>query len=342
MRAAVRSETGGIRIAEVPDARVHAPTDAVVRVVLAAVCGTDLWAYHGEDEIPPGPRAGHEFLGVVEETGRDVRRVRPGVLVLAPFMWCDGVCPACLDGLTTSCQDGGMWGGDHDGGQGEAVRVPFADATLLELPLEADDERLPALLTLADVMATGLHAVNGTGTGPASDVTVIGDGAVGLCAVLAARRAGAQRIILLSRHDDRARVGERFGATEVVAERGEQARARVLDMTGGRGTQAVLECVGTQDSVDTALGLARDGGAIALVGAPHAALPGTEQIFMRNLTVTGGLTPARALIPVLLEEVMSGRLNPSPVFDLVVDLDGVPAAYRAMAGRSAIKALVRI
>ncbi|SEG89395.1 hypothetical protein SAMN05444920_106443 [Nonomuraea solani] len=342
MRAAVRGGSGDIQIAQVPDARVIEPTDAVVRIVLAAVCGTDLWAYRGQEEIPPGPRAGHEFLGLVEEVGRDVRALRPGALVLAPFMWADGVCPACRDGLTTSCPDGGMWGGEHDGGQGEAVRVPFADATLVELPPAVDDERLPAVLTLADVMPTGLHAVNGTGAGPDTDVVVVGDGAVGLCAVLAARRAGARQIMLLSRHHARALVGQDFGATEVLTGHGDQTRDRVLELTHGQGAQAVLECVGTQDSIDTALGLVRDGGAIALVGAPHGALPGPEQIFMRNLTFTGGLTPARALIPDLLDEVVSGRLDPAPVFDLAVDLDGVPAAYEAMAGRSAIKALVRI
>ena len=235
MRAVVRSDAGGVRLAQVPDAAVSAPTDAVVRVVLAAVCGTDLWGYRGLGAIPPGPRAGHEFLGVVEQVGPEVGAIRRGDLVLAPFMWADGSCPPCLDGLPTSCSQGGMWGGGHDGGQGEAVRVPFADATLIRLPMDERDERLPAVLALADVMATGAHAAAIARVRPGSTVAVVGDGAVGLCAVLAALRAGARQVVLLGRNPARTALGTRFGATAIVAERGPAAGERVRELTGGRG-----------------------------------------------------------------------------------------------------------
>ncbi|XMN04929.1 zinc-binding dehydrogenase [Streptomyces griseobrunneus] len=342
MRAVIRGDASGVRVAWVSDPRVEVSTDAVVRVVLASVCGTDLWAYRGEGGIPPGRRAGHEFLGVVQDVGADVQGLREGDMVLAPFLWADGTCRPCRSGLSSSCARGGMWGGDHDGGQGEAVRVPFAEATLVRIGLGSDDERLPAVLTLADVMATGAHAVRGARVTEGSVVAVVGDGAVGLCAVLAAHRAGAERILLLGRHPARTRVGVSFGATDVVAERGDEGLARVRELTDGLGADAVLECVGTQPAVDTALSVARDGGAVALVGAPHGGIGDLGPLFLRNLTVSGGLAPARALIPPLLDEVLAGRLDPSPVFDLTTDLDGVPAAYRAMADRTALKALVRL
>ncbi|MFI5887784.1 zinc-binding dehydrogenase [Streptomyces sp. NPDC051554] len=342
MRAVVRRESGGVRVTHVPDPTIEEPTDAVVRVVLASVCGTDLWGYRGEAGIPPGPRAGHEFLGVVEDVGRDVEQLHRGDLVLAPFLWADGTCVPCRSELSTSCPQGGMWGGAHDGGQGEGVRVPFADATLVRIGLPADDERLPTVLTLADVMATGSHAARAARVSQSAVTAVVGDGAVGLCGVLAARRAGAERVVLFGRHPARAVIGRAFGATDVITERGEEALARLHDTTGGQGADSVLECVGTQLAVDTALALVRDGGAVALVGAPHGGISDLAPIFLRNLTVSGGLAPARSLIPALLQDVLAGRLDPSPVFDLATDLAGVPAAYEAMAERTALKALIRV
>jgi threonine dehydrogenase-like Zn-dependent dehydrogenase len=339
MKAAVREGPGKVRIESVPDAAIVEPTDVVVRVVCAAVCGTDLWGFRSDEgQIPPGPRAGHEFLGVVEEIGRDVGLIRRGQLVLAPFMWSDGVCPVCRSGLPVSCPNGGMWGGEHDGGQGEAVRVPFADHTLVALPLEPGDERLGTVLTLADVMATGQHAVNRAGVRPGAHVAVVGDGAVGLCAVLAASQAGAERVVLLGRHEQRAVVAMRFGADTVVDQRDVAERARLRE----GGFAAVLECAGTQSAVDSAVEVVSDGGTVVMAGAPHYVLPDAEQVFLRNLTVMGGLTPARLLLPHLLDRVLTGRLDPSPVFDLTVGLDEVPTAYQCMADRTAIKALVRI
>ncbi|MFG2004775.1 zinc-binding dehydrogenase [Spirillospora sp. NPDC048911] len=287
----MRSAPGEVRIESMPDAAIVELTDAVVRVVQAALCGTDLWGYRGDgNHIPPGPRAGHEFIGVVEETGREVGAVRAGTLVLAPFRWSDGTCHACVSGLPSSCPNGGMWGGDHDGGQGEAVRVPHADHTLVALPLDTEDERLPAVLTLADVMATGQHAVNRARVRPGARVAVVGDGAVGLCAALAARHAGAEHVTLPGRHDRRLALGARFGADTTLNRQDAAAFAQLKEQR----ITVVLECAGTQPAVDAAVELVADGGTVVLAGAPHARLPEATQVLLRNLTITGALAPARA------------------------------------------------
>ncbi|MGW5852765.1 alcohol dehydrogenase catalytic domain-containing protein, partial [Streptomyces sp. NPDC055254] len=251
MRATVIHAPHDIRVEEVPDAAIRRPEDAVVRVLRACICGSDLWAYRGEAARRPGQRIGHEFLGIVEETGAAVSGLRAGDLVVAPFMWSDGTCAYCLEGLYTSCEHGGFWGSvGHDGGQGEAVRVPHADGTLVKLPADAvsDDHLLTGLLALSDVMGTGHHAALGAGVREGSTVAVVGDGAVGLCGVLAAQRLGAERIIALGRHTARTDIAKLFGATDVVAERGEAAEAAVRELTGGRGAHAVIEAVGTEQS----------------------------------------------------------------------------------------------
>ena len=342
MRATVIHGPNDIRIEEVPDAAIQKPTDAVVRTVLACICGSDLWAYRGVAEREPGQRIGHEFLGVVEAVGSEVRGFKPGDLVVAPFVWSDGVCEFCVEGLQTSCPHGGFWGSPgSDGGQGEAVRVPFADGTLVQLPQEAasDQHLLTALLALSDVMATGHHAAVAAGVGPGSTVAVVGDGAVGLCGVLAARRLGADRIIAMGRHQDRTAIARTFGATDIVAERGEAAVAAVQELTGGVGAHAVLEAVGTEESMRTAISIARDGGAVGYVGVPHGGSAGVDigQMFGRNVALRGGVAPARAYIPELLADVLNGTIDPSPVFDAVVGLDGVPGGYKAMDERTALK-----
>ena len=347
MRATVIHAPYDIRIAEVSDAAVRHPTDAVVRVVLACVCGSDLWAYRGVAARQPGQRIGHEFLGVVEDVGSEVATVRRGDLVVAPFVWSDGVCDYCREGLQTSCPHGGFWGEPgSDGGQGEAVRVPFADGTLVGLPAAAatDDHLLTALLALSDVMSTGHHAAVSAGVRPGATVAVVGDGAVGLCGVLAARRLGAERIIALGRHPARTDIARTFGATDVVPERGEAAVAAVRELTGGQGAHAVLEAVGTEESMRTALSIARDGGAVGYVGVPHGGSAGINigRMFNRNVALRGGVAPARSYIPELLADVLSGRIDPSPVFDRTVDLDGVPDGYRAMHDRSALKVRVKL
>ncbi|MEU3462493.1 zinc-dependent alcohol dehydrogenase family protein [Streptomyces sp. NPDC006733] len=346
MRATVIHAPFDIRVEDVPDAAVRQPGDAVVRVVRACVCGSDLWAYRGEAAREPGQRIGHEFLGVVEETGSEVSGLTAGDLVVAPFMWSDGVCAYCAEGLTTSCVHGGFWGSvGSDGGQGEAVRVPFADATLVKLPAEAlsDDRLLSGLLALSDVLGTGHHAAVGAGVGPGTTVAVVGDGAVGLCGVLAARRLGAERIIALGRHEARTDLARTFGATDVVAERGEAAVAAVRELTRGQGAHAVIEAVGTEQSMRTAVGITRDGGSIGYVGVPHGSGTGLDlgEMFNRNIALRGGVAPVRAYIPELLPDVLSGAVDPSPVFDLEVDLDGVPGGYKAMDQRTALKTIIR-
>ena len=342
MRATVINGPHDIRVEQVPDPVITAPTDAIVRTVLACICGSDLWAYRGVAARQPGQRIGHEFLGIVEEVGAEVRGVKPGDLVVAPFVWSDGVCAFCREGLQTSCPHGGFWGSvGSDGGQGEAVRVPFADGTLVRLPKEAaaDPHLMTGLLALSDVMSTGHHAALAAGVRPGSTVAVVGDGAVGLCGVLAARRLGAGRIIALGRHADRTAIARTFGATDVVPARGEEAVAAVRELTGGVGAHAVLEAVGTEESMRTAIAITRDGGAVGYVGVPHGGSAGVDigEMFNRNVALRGGVAPARAYIPELLADVLSGAIDPAPVFDATVDLDGVPGGYRAMDERTALK-----
>jgi threonine dehydrogenase-like Zn-dependent dehydrogenase len=332
------------RVEQVPDAHVQQPTDAVVKVSLACVCGTDLWVYKGVAAFDPGQRIGHEFVGEVVEVGAEVSSVRVGDKVVVPFVWSDGTCEYCQQGLQPACPRGGFWGNHgSDGGQSEAVRVPFADATLVKLPSDVDDALMPAVLTLSDVMSTGYYAATVAGVAPGRTVAVVGDGAVGLCGVLAAKRLGAERIIVLGRHEKRTEIALGFGATDVVAERGKEATARVKEFTGGQGVHAVLECVGSAQSWETAIAIARPGARIGYVGAPHEVdgLP-LAKLFRKHLSVAGGVAPARAHIPKLLPDVLAGRLDPSPVFDLTVDLDHVVDGYEAMDDRTALKALVRL
>ncbi|MFJ8398384.1 zinc-dependent alcohol dehydrogenase family protein [Streptomyces sp. NPDC094144] len=346
MRATVIHAPHDIRVQEVPDPVIQQPTDVVLRVLRACICGSDLWAYRGESARKPGQRIGHEFLGIVEEAGSGVNGFAVGDLVVAPFVWSDGTCAYCAEGLTTSCPQGGFWGSaGSDGGQGEAVRVPFADGTLVKLPAAAasDDRLLTALLALSDVLGTGHHAAVGAGVKPGSTVAVVGDGAVGLCGVMAAKRLGAERIIALGRHTARTDIARTFGATDVVAERGEAAVAAVRELLGGEGAQAVIEAVGTEQSMRTALEITRDGGSIGYVGVPHGSGTGLDLgvMFDRNIALRGGVAPVRGYIPELLPDVLSGAIDPSPVFDLAIGLDDVPAGYKAMDERTALKVLIK-
>ncbi len=346
MRATVFHAPGDVRVETVPDPRVEAPTDAVVRVRYACVCGSDLWFYRGVNtNWQPGWRTGHEFLGVVEAVGSEVTSLRPGDVVIAPFSYSDNTCEFCRKGVHTSCVNGGYWGGDSgDGGQGEAVRVPQADGTLVVVPPEVagDPALLRAAVPLTDVMATGHHAAIAAGVRRGGTVAVVGDGAVGLCGVLAAARLGAERIFALGHHDDRLAIATRFGATDVVTARGEEAVAAVLDATGG-GAESVLECVGAQSSMDLAIGVARPGGRVGFVGVPaQVEAIDVRRMFSNNIALHGGVAPARAYIPELLADVAAGTLDPSPVLDLTVGLDGVPEGYAAMDERRAVKVLVEV
>jgi threonine dehydrogenase-like Zn-dependent dehydrogenase len=343
MRATLIYGAGDIRVEDVPDPVLREPTDAVVRVLRSCICGSDLWPYASRTETGDGDRIGHEFLGVVEDVGREVSGLKSGDLVVAPFVWSDNTCDFCREGLQTSCRHGGLWGrGGVDGGQGEAVRVPQAQGTLVMLPVGEDSALLPSLLTLSDVYPTGHHCAVTAGVGPRTSVTVIGDGAVGLCAVLAARRLGAEQIILMGRHKDRTDLGREFGATDVVAERGEAGIDRVRELTGGDGTHTVLECVGLKPAIETAFGVVRAGGVVSRVGAPqYPEVPADFGVFFRNITLTGGVAPARAYIDELLPDVLDGRIEPGRVFDCTIGLDDVPDGYRAMAAREALKVLIQ-
>ncbi|MEU3957093.1 alcohol dehydrogenase catalytic domain-containing protein [Streptomyces achromogenes] len=341
MRAAVMYGAGDVRVEERPDPRVEKPTDAVVCTVASCVCGSDLWPYRSMPADGTGRPMGHEFLGVVEETGADVPGLKPGDLVVAPFTYSDGTCDYCAKGLHFSCRNGGRYGFDGvDGGQGEAVRVPYAAGTLVRLPVSADAALLPSLLALSDVMTTGHHGAVTAGVGRGDTVLVVGDGAVGLCAVIAARRLGAERVVLAGHHEERTALGREFGASDVVAERGEEGIARIRELTGG--VDKVIEAVGTRPALDTALGAVLDGGTVSRLGVPqYEQGPFGRAEFLRNITLTGGAAPARAYIGQLLPDVLDGTIDPGRVFDRCFTLGQVPDAYRAMADRRVLKALIR-
>jgi threonine dehydrogenase-like Zn-dependent dehydrogenase len=343
MRATVMFGAGDVRIEDVPDARLVEPTDAVVRVSRAAICGSDLWPYATLERSETGRRMGHEAIGVVEAVGADVRTLNVGDLVVMPFAFSDGTCVFCHEGLQTSCVHGGFFGTpDVDGAQAEAVRVPQADGTLFVLPIGEDDGLMPSLLTLTDVMGTGHHAAVTAEVGPGKTVAVVGDGAVGLCGVIAARRLGAEQIIILGRHPDRIALAREFGATDVVSKRGEEAVERVRELTDGVGVHSVLECVGLEQSTLTAIAIARPGGAVGRVGVPQdETMPASLPAFYNNVSVGGGPAPVRAYVEELLPDILEGRIEPGRVFDRVVGLEGVPEGYSAMNEREAIKVMVQ-
>jgi threonine dehydrogenase-like Zn-dependent dehydrogenase len=342
MRATVMYGAGDVRIENVPDARLIEPTDAVVSVTDACICGSDLWPYKTMERGETGRPMGHEAVGVVEAVGADIRTMKVGDVVVMPFAYSDGTCVFCQEGLHTSCIHGGFFGNEDVGGaQAEAVRVPQADGTLFVLPVGKDDALMPSLLTLSDVMGTGHHAAITANVGPGKTVAVVGDGAVGLCGVIAARRLGAEQIIIMGRHSDRIALAKEFGATDVVSERGEEAIERVRELTDGYGVQSVLECVGLEQSMDTAIAIARPGGAVGRVGVPQdETMPASQTAFFDNITVSGGPAPARAYIEELLPDILEGRIEPGRVFDRVIPLDEVPDGYRAMDEREAIKVMV--
>jgi threonine dehydrogenase-like Zn-dependent dehydrogenase len=333
---------GDVRIENVPDATLIQPADAVVTITRACICGSDLWPYKSMEPSEKGRVMGHEAIGVVEAVGSDVRVVKRGDLVVMPFAWSDGTCEFCRAGLQTSCVHGGFFGNEEiPGAQAEAVRVPLADGTLYQLPVAKDDALLPSLLTLSDVMGTGHHAAVAAKVGPRKTVAVVGDGAVGLCAVIAAKRLGAEQIIIMGHHADRITLAKEFGATDVVRERGDEAIERVLEITGGLGAHSVLECVGLEQSTVTALSIVRAGGAVGRVGVPqNAKLPVADETFYKNVTIAGGPAPVRAYIEELLPDVLEGRINPGRVFDRTTNIDGVPDGYRAMNEREALKVMI--
>lgn len=343
MRATYLYGASDVRVVEVPEPTLVAPTDAILTVVLACICGSDLWDYQDMPDLPGGRGKGHEVIGVVDSIGAEVKQFAVGDIVLAPFVCSDNTCDFCLEGLHSSCRNVSFFGGDGtSGAQAEKVRIQQADGTLVKVPVAVDSPLLPSILTLTDVMCTGHHAAVCADVSPGDTVVVIGDGAVGLCAVIAAKRLGAERIILMGRHTARTDLGREFGATDVVTERDEEGIAKIRELTGGDGAAKVLECVGTSATIATALGICRAGGIVSCVGAPqYSEAPLNFGTFLRNITVTGGVAPARAYINELMPDILNGNITPGRVFDQEIALDDIALGYAAMAERRALKTIVR-
>ncbi|MFT4110693.1 zinc-dependent alcohol dehydrogenase family protein [Propionicimonas sp.] len=336
MFGAVIHAPGDVRYEERPDPTILEPTDAVVRTVAACVCGSDLWRYRGIAPVPQPTPIGHELCGVVTEVGPQVTTVKPGDFVVGGFNPSDNTCPVCRKGATANC----LHGAHYAGAQAEQIRIPWADGTLVATPDQPADDLVPSLLALSDVMCTGWHAAVSAGVGPGSSVAVVGDGAVGLCAVLAAVQLGADTVIAMSRHEARQRVARSFGATHIVAERDDEGGAKVKELTDGIGADCVLECVGTEGARLQAVGAVRDGGNIGLVGVPHGDLP-VNELFWRNVGIKGGPAHCRTYLPDLMRRVWGRTINPGLVFDLELPLSEVAEAYAAMDSRRAIKSLLR-
>ncbi|MFR9729476.1 alcohol dehydrogenase catalytic domain-containing protein [Saccharopolyspora sp. MS10] len=346
MRAVVLHGVGDVRVEDVPEPRIEEPADALVRVVAAGVCGSDLSVLRGLSPLPRPIRSGHEFIGIVEEVGSAVRGLRPGQFVLAPFSTADGTCRHCRRGVSMCCESArlfGEFGPDGsalDGGQAEFVRVPLAATTLLAAPDRPPAELLPALLALTDVMSTGHEAALHAGVGLGDAVVVVGDGAVGQCAIAASRRLGAERIVVMSRHPERQRLARSHGATDVVESRGERGAAEVADLLDG-GSGHVIEAVGSLESIRQAIGCTRPGGRIGYVGLPwNVELPLFE-LFERNIALSGGGANVRTVLPELLDDVLDGKLDPGRVFDASYPLDDAAAAFHDMNARRRTKALLR-
>lgn len=342
MRATIMHGAGDVRIENVPDATLVEPTDALVRVTRACICGSDLWPYRSMEFSETGQSMGHEAVGVVEAVGDAVGKIKAGDLVIMPFAYSDGSCEFCHEGLQTACVHGGFFGNaGMNGAQAEALRIPLADGTLYAIPADSDEALMPSLLTLADVMGTGHHAARVANVGPGKTVAVIGDGAVGLCAVIAARRLGAEQIIMMGHHPDRLALAQEFGATDIVRERGDETVERIREAAGRFGVHSVLECVGNEQAMITATEIVRPGGAVGRVGVPHYSGIPPETTFYRNVVVGGGPAPVRAYIDELLPDVLEGRIQPGRVFDRLIGLDEVPDGYRAMDSRDAVKVMVK-
>ncbi|MDR3643093.1 MAG: alcohol dehydrogenase catalytic domain-containing protein [Candidatus Doudnabacteria bacterium] len=345
MKAAIFSGPGKIEVREVPDPAIQNADDAIVRITHACICGSDLWPYRGLTKRDAESRIGHEFMGIVEEAGDGVKNVKVGDLVVAPFVISDGTCPECRLGMTTRCRNMQSWGAKgNDGGQGEKIRVPLANGTLFAIPKnQVTEQMMPALLPLSDVLCTGHHAAVSAGVRQGSTVAVIGDGAVGLCAVAASKRLGASRIFHISTHKDRAAIGRKFGATDTVAARGEEAAKQIKDATDNLGVDCALECVGTAESWNTAFSAVRAGGNIGAVGLPVQVpdIP-VAKIFWPNIGVKGSAAPAASYIPVLLSDVLSGKLDVSDIFTKTIPLSDVAQGYKDMDERREIKVLIKM
>ena len=337
MRATTIHAPGDIRFEEVPDPVIEEATDAIVKVVAGCICGSDLWPYRGANDVDAGATIGHECVGVVEEVGPDVKDFKPGDFVIVPFCHCDNTCAHCRAGVQSVCDNLGF----TVSGQGEYARVTQADGSLVKTDGMPDPALVPSLLTLSDVMATGWHAAVASRVKQGGTAVVIGDGAVGLCGVLAAAQMGAERVIAMSRHEPRQEIARAFGATDIVAERGKEGGARIADLTDGIGADAVLECVGTDEAMKTAFAIARPGSTVGFVGVPHGVELPVRRMFQKNVGLAGGMAPVRRYLPDLLDRVLSGAIDPGRVFDLTLPMAESAEGYRAMDERRAIKVLLQ-
>ncbi|WP_055693184.1 zinc-dependent alcohol dehydrogenase family protein [Streptomyces prasinopilosus] len=336
MRGAVIHAPGDVRFETLEDPRVIHPTDAVIRTAVTCVCGSDLWPYRGAEPIGDPHPMGHEYVGFVEEAGDEVTSVKPGQFVVGSFATSDNTCANCLNGFPSHCLHREFMSTC----QADRVRIPNAQGTLVATDEVPDERFWPGLLAVSDVMGTGWWAADAAEVGPGSTAVVVGDGAVGLCAVIAARERGAERIIVMSRHESRQRLAREFGATDVVTERGDEGIARIKEMTGGIGADSVLECVGTAQAVRQALHSARPGGNVGFVGVPHGVAIDGQELFFSHVGLRGGPAPVRRYLPDLIDRVLSGRIDPGKVFDLTLPLDRVAEGYRAMDERRAVKTLL--
>ncbi|WP_200810995.1 zinc-binding dehydrogenase [Demequina sp. NBRC 110057] len=347
MKAAYMYGAGDVRVEDVAAPQLKESTDAIVRITRTCICGSDLHPYHSKPASDAGTPMGHELIGVVEQVGSDVTYVKPGDFVIAPFAFSDNTCEICKAGFQTACPHGGWYGNTEVGGlQAEVARIPLANGSLVKVPGvnpdTADDALLASLLTLSDVYLTGYHAAFMAQVAPGQSVTVVGDGAVGLGAVLAAKQLGAEQIILMGRHASRTDLGREFGATDVVAERGDEGVAKVLELTGGFGSHAVLEAVGHMPAYEQSYGVVRPGGVISRVGVPQyeEAPVGFGSLFGKNARLAGGPAPVRAYMEDAITQVLDGVIEPGKVFDRTLGFDDIPAGYQAMDNREALKVMI--
>jgi len=336
MRGAVLHAPHDVRFEERPEPKIEQPTDAIIRIAATCVCGSDLWPYRGAQPIAGPTPMGHEYCGVVEEVGRGVSSIKPGQFVIGSFFASDNTCPNCRAGYQSGC----MHAQFITTAQAPVLRVPLADGTLVPTSGVPSGDMVPSMLALSDVMGTGWFAADAANVGPGKTVVVVGDGAVGLLAVLSAKMMGADRIIAMSGHEARQKLAQQFGATDIVAARGDDGIARIKEITRGIGADSVLECVGTQQSMTQAIGSTRQGGYLSYVGVPHGVVFDGQQIFYTHVHLHGGPAPVRRFLPKLIELVEEGKIVPGKVFDLTLPLDQVAEGYRAMDQRRAIKALL--
>jgi threonine dehydrogenase-like Zn-dependent dehydrogenase len=340
MRGAVLYAPGDVRVEEREDPKIIEPTDAILRLSATCVCGSDLWPYRGIEAVEGPSPIGHEYVGIVQEVGSQVTTIRPGQFVVGSFFASDNTCEICQAGYQTSCVN--RVGVGEGGAQAEFLRVPLADGTLVATPDVPSEDLIPSLLAASDVLGTGWFGAVAAEAGPDKTVAVVGDGAVGLLAVLAASQLGAERIIAMSRHEARQQLAVEFGATDIATERGDEGVARVKDLTGGLGAHSVIEAVGTQESMLQAIGSTRPGGHVGYVGVAHGVeLPGTE-LFFSHVHLHGGPAPVRRFLPELIDLIWNRQIDPGKVFDLSLPLEEAAEGYKAMDERRAIKTLLRL